>query len=479
MAQMIINGEHVDAQSGATMEVRNPATGEVVGTVPKADAGDTRRAIEAAAAAFPAWSKTAPHKRAQILMQASACVRANLDDVAGRLTSEQGKPIRDSRIEAERFADNIEIYAGLIAGGALSGKHVPLPSQKAMGLVVRRPIGVVGAIIPWNFPLTLMANKIAPAMAVGNTVVVKPASTTPLATLRIAELMTEAGLPAGVLNVVTGPGSVVGEELLRNPLVRKIGFTGETGTGKQVARSAADELKHVTLELGGSDAAIVCDDADLDLAARNVAIGRFFNAGQACLAIKRLYVFDSVADEFISRIAARAKRLKLGSGADPSTQMGPLHTEKQRAEIESQLADAVDRGGKVVAGGKRPAGDEFNNGYYFEPTVVVDVPEGARVWTEETFGPLLPIMRVKDLDEALTRANDSEFGLGSSIFTRDMARAQRAIDELEAGYTWVNAVQIAHDELPFGGTKHSGYGKEHGTEVLDYYTEQKSVVVAS
>jgi acyl-CoA reductase-like NAD-dependent aldehyde dehydrogenase len=479
MAQMIVNGERVNAASGATMEVRNPATGEVVDTVPRADAGDTRRAIDAAAAAFPSWSKTPAHKRAHILMQAAACVRERLDEVAQLLTSEQGKPIRDSKIEAERFADNIEIYAGLIAGGALSGKHVALPAQKAMGLVVRRPIGVVGAIIPWNFPLTLMANKIAPAMAVGNTVVVKPASTTPLATLRLAEVMLEGGLPPGVLNVVTGPGGVVGEEIIRNPLVRKIGFTGETGTGKQVARSAADELKHVTLELGGSDAAIVCDDADLDLAARNVAIGRFFNAGQACLAVKRVFVFDSVADEFIDRIAARARRLKLGSGTDASAQMGPLHTEKQRAEIEAQLADALERGGKVVAGGKRPEGEQFGRGYFFEPTVVVDVPQGARVWTEETFGPLLPIMRVRDLDEALDKANESEFGLGSSIFTRDMNKAQRAIDELEAGYTWVNAVQIAHDELPFGGTKHSGYGKEHGTEVLDYYTEQKSVVVAA
>src|SRR5579871_4008296 len=479
MALMCINGERVAAASGATTEVRNPATGEVVDSVPKADASDTQRAIDAAHTAFLTWSKLAPHKRAHLLMQATAHVREKLEDVARLLTSEQGKPIRDSRIEAERFADNIEIYAGLVAGGAMAGKHVPLPGQKAMGLVVRRPIGVVGAIIPWNFPLTLMANKIAPAMAVGNTVVVKPASTTPLATLRLAELMLEGGLPAGVLNIVTGPGGVVGEELIRNPLVRKIGFTGETGTGKQVAKSAADELKHVTLELGGSDAAIVCDDADLELAARNVAIGRFFNAGQACLAIKRVYVFDSVADDFISKIAARAKRLKLGSGTDESAQMGPLHSEKQRSEIESQLADAVSRGGRVVAGGKRPEGAEFETGWYFEPTVVVDVPEGARVWTEETFGPLLPIMRVRDLDEAIERANSSEYGLGSSIFTRDMTRAQRAIDELEAGYTWVNAVQIAHDELPFGGTKHSGYGKEHGTEVLDYYTEQKSVVVAS
>jgi acyl-CoA reductase-like NAD-dependent aldehyde dehydrogenase len=479
MAKMLINGERVDAAGGATTEIRNPATGQVVDTVPKADTADTRKAIDAAAEAFKSWSKLAPHKRGSILMQASACARSGLNEVAELLTSEQGKPIRDSRIEAERFADNIEIYAGLVAGGAMSGKHVPLPAQKAMGLVVRRPIGVVGAIIPWNFPLTLMANKIAPAMAVGNTVVVKPASTTPLATLRLAELMLEGGLPPGVLNVVTGPGGVVGEELIRNPLVRKIGFTGETGTGKQVARSAADELKHVTLELGGSDAAIVCDDADLDVAARNVAIGRFFNAGQACLAIKRVYVFDSVADDFISRIVARAKRLKLGNGTDLAAQMGPLHTEKQRAEIEAQLADAVSRGGHVVAGGSRPSGAEFADGWFFEPTVVVDVPDDARVWTEETFGPLLPIRRVSSLDEAIELANSSEYGLGSSIFTRDMANAQRAIDELEAGYTWVNAVQIAHDELPFGGTKHSGYGKEHGTEVLDYYTEQKSVVVAS
>ena len=475
---MIINGERVGAASGATTEVRNPADGTLVDTVPKADASDTRRAIDAAAAAFRTWSKLPPTKRSDILMSAAHCVKDHLDDVAKLLTSEQGKPMRDSRIEATRFTENIEIYAGLVKGGALAGKHVPLPAQNAQGLVVRRPIGVVGAIIPWNFPLTLLANKIAPALAVGNTVVAKPASTTPLSTLRLAELMLEGGLPAGVLNIVTGPGGVVGDEIIRNPLVRKIGFTGETGTGKQVAKSAADELKHVTLELGGSDAAIVCADADLELAARNIAIGRFFNAGQACLAIKRVFVESSVADSFIEKVSARAKRLKLGNGTNADAQMGPLHTEKQRAEIESQLEDAVARGGRVVAGGKRPTGDEFSHGYFFEPTVVVDVPEGARVWTEETFGPLLPIMRVRDLDEALSRANSSEYGLGSSIFTRDMGKAQRAIDELEAGYTWVNAVQIAHDELPFGGTKHSGYGKEHGTEVLDYYTEQKSIVIA-
>src|SRR5207253_5098024 len=236
------------------------------------------------------------------LMKGAALARQHVVEVVSLLTREQGKPLRDSKIEAERFVENIEFYASLSASGAIRGKHVQLSVPGAFGLVVRRPLGVVGAIIPWNFPLTLLVNKIAPALAVGNTVVVKPASTTPLATLRLAELMTEGGLPAGVLNIVTGPGAVVGDEIIRNPLVRKIGFTGETGTGRDVARRAADELKHVTLELGGSDAAIVCDDADLDLAARTVAIGRFFNAGQACLAVKRVFVFDSVADEFIDKI---------------------------------------------------------------------------------------------------------------------------------------------------------------------------------
>jgi succinate-semialdehyde dehydrogenase/glutarate-semialdehyde dehydrogenase len=475
---MIIDGKPTDAASGATMEVRNPATGEVVDRVPKADAEDTRRAIAAAEAAFPAWAKLAPTKRAHLLMQAGACVREHLDEVAQLLTSEQGKPIRDSRIEARRFIENVEIYAGLVAGGALAGKYVPIGGEQAMGLVVRKPLGVVGAIIPWNFPLTLLANKLAPALAVGNTLVAKPASTTPLATSRVAELMLEGGLPPGVFNVVTGPGAVVGGELIRHPLVRKIGFTGETGTGIQVAKDAADELKHVTLELGGSDPAIVLEDADLELAARTIAIGRFFNAGQACLAIKRVYVQEAVADQLIDKLVARARRLKVGPGTDAEAQMGPLHTQAAVRDMEEFVQDAVERGGKVAIGGQRPTGEQFAKGSFFEPTVVVDVPDGARVWKEEVFGPVLPIMRVQDLDEGIARANASEFGLGSSIFTRDMSAAQRAIDELEAGYTWVNAVQIAHDELPFGGVKHSGYGKEHGTEVLDYYTESKSAVIA-
>jgi acyl-CoA reductase-like NAD-dependent aldehyde dehydrogenase len=478
MALMIINGESVGAASGATMEVRNPATNQVVDSVPKADAADTRRAIEAASAAFPKWANQPAHQRAAILLKAAAHVREHLEEVAKLLTAEQGKPIRDSHIEADRFAAGIEQYAGLVAGGHIKGEQMSLPQYKAMGLVVRRPMGVTGAIIPWNFPLTLFANKLAPALAVGNTVVAKPASSTPLSSIRLAELLHEGGLPPGVLNLVTGPGNIVGEEMIRHPLVRKIGFTGETVTGQQVMASAAAGIKRVTLELGGSDPAIVCDDADVELAAKSIAIGRFFNCGQACLAVKRVYVQESVAEEFIEKIASRAKRLKVGPGTDTGSQMGPMHTEGGRAGIEAQLKDAVDRGGKVVAGGGRPQGDGFDQGWYMEPTVVVDVPDGARVWTEETFGPLLPVMVVKDFEEALQRANDSQYGLGSSIFTKDFGKAQRAIDEIQAGYTWVNSIQVAYDELPFGGWKLSGYGKEHGTDVLDYYTEEKSVILS-
>ncbi|HLY64133.1 MAG TPA: aldehyde dehydrogenase family protein, partial [Chloroflexota bacterium] len=392
MALMIINGKPTAAASGATVEVRNPATNEVVDSVPKGDVEDTRRAIEAAAAAYPKWAAMPAHERAGIMIKAAHHVRDHLDEVAKLLTAEQGKPLRDSLIEADRFAAGMEQYAGLVAGGHLKGEQMSLPQYKAMGLVVRRPMGVVGAIIPWNFPLTLFANKLAPALAVGNTVVAKPASTTPLSTLRLAELIYESGFPEGVLNVVTGPGNVVGEELIRHPLVRKIGFTGETVTGQRVMASAAAEIKRVTLELGGSDPAIVCDDADVELAAKSIAIGRFFNCGQACLAVKRVYVHEAVAEEFIEKITARAQRLKVGSGEDPQSQMGPMHTQGGRSGIEAQLKDAVDRGGKILAGGKRAEGDGFEKGYYMQPTVVTDVPAEARVWKEETFGPLLPVM---------------------------------------------------------------------------------------
>jgi succinate-semialdehyde dehydrogenase/glutarate-semialdehyde dehydrogenase len=324
-----------------------------------------------------------------------------------------------------------------------------------------------------------MGNKIAPALVTGNTVVVKPASTTPLAAIRLVQLFHEAGLPPGVLNIITGPGGVAGEELLVNPRVRKIAFTGETGTGKHVMEAAAREIKRVTLELGGSDPMIVCDDADLDAAASAASVGRFFNCGQACLAVKRLYLFDEIADTFLEKFLPKVQRLRVGNGLTQGITTGPLHTARQREEVEEMVQDAVDRGAKVLVGGQRPEGEDYAKGNFYLPTVLADVPNDAKMMQEECFGPALPVIRVRDLDDAITQANNSKYGLGSSIWTRDLTKAQMAAERIEAGYTWVNNLHVAYDELPFGGFKHSGYGKEHGVEALDYYVESKSIVIAS
>src|SRR3954447_9896386 len=477
MAKMFVGGESVDARSGAVMEIRNPATGELVDTVPKADAEDVRHAVEVAHAAFPGWAATPATKRATILFQAAELVQEHMKEIAELETKEQGKTLRESQIEVNRVAENLEYYAGM--SNKIRGEYVPLSEKDKYGLVVKQPVGVCAAIVPWNFPVSLMGNKIAPALVTGNTVVVKPASTTPLAAIRLIELFHEAGVPAGVLNIITGPGGVAGEELLVNPLVRKIAFTGETGTGKHVMEVAAQEIKRVTLELGGSDPMIVCDDADLDAAASAASVGRFFNCGQACLAVKRLYLFDSIADAFLEKFLPKVERLRVGNGLQQGITTGPLHTAKQREEIEEMVKEAVDRGAKVLVGGKRPEGEEYANGNFYQPTVLENVPADARMITEECFGPALPVFRVKDLNEAITLANSSKYGLGSSIWTTNLAKAQQAAERIQAGYTWVNNLHVAYDELPFGGFKQSGYGKEHGVEALDYYQESKSIVIAS
>src|SRR6266542_2583740 len=384
MARMFINGELVDAQSGKTMEVKNPANGSVVDSAPRGSVADVDAAVEAAAKAFPAWAALSPTKRAAILHAAAEKMKAAVPEIAKLLSQEQGKPLAHAILEASRVQENLEYYAGL--ADKIRGDYVPLDDPGKFGLTIRRPVGVVAAITPWNFPLTLMANKICPALATGCTVVLKPASTTPLATQRAVEIINSAGLPPGVLNVVHGSGAEIGDALTGHAGVNKIAFTGQTETGKNIMRLAAQHVTRVTLELGGSDPCIVCDDADLEKAARGVAIGRFFNAGQACLAVKRLYVFGSVAEQFMQLIAARAQKLKVGNGMSEGAMMGPLHTEAQRAQVEAQVADSVGRGARVLAGGKRPEGKEFEKGWFMEPTVLVDVPEDSRMITEEVFG---------------------------------------------------------------------------------------------
>jgi succinate-semialdehyde dehydrogenase/glutarate-semialdehyde dehydrogenase len=365
---------------------------------------------------------------------------------------------------------------------------VPLPQKGAYGMVVRQPIGVCGGIVPWNFPLTLMGTKLGPALAAGNTIIVKPASTTPLATIRVIELIAQATfgegkaqkiLPKGTVNIVTGPGGSVGEELLRNPRIRRIAFTGSTPVGRHVMEVAGREIKRVTLELGGSDPMIVMEDANLDLAVKMADVGRYFNCGQMCLGVKRLFLQESIADNFLGGLVEILKKKTVGNGMSKETRMGPIHLGSQRQEVEEQVEDAKARGGKVLFGGERPRGGDFDKGFFYLPTLMSNVPGDARMTKEEVFGPALPAYTFKTLDEALEKANSSEFGLGSSIWTRNLLNANKAIDKLQAGNVWVNSLHYGYDELPFGGVKSSGVGREHGPEALDYYLEPKGVVVVN
>ena len=392
-----------------------------------------------------------------------------------QLTLEQGKPLREARLEITRFVHTLEHYAGLAKN--LRGGYVPNLDVRTHGLVVKRPLGVVVAIVPWNFPTTLLGNKLGPALVCGNVVVAKPAETTPLTTLRIAEIMREHGLPENVFQVVTGKGSVLGEALVTDRRVAKVAFTGSTPVGKRVAELAARGVKRVTLELGGSDPMIVLDDADIDGAVSAASVGRFFNCGQACLAVKRLYLHDAIADEFVEKLVRE--------GPEADGRAGHGRRDDDRADAQRGAArnsrgpgrvDAL-AGGELLAGGRRPEGDEYANGWFYEPTLIVEPPHDTKLATEEVFGPALPIWRIGSLEEGIGRANDSEFGLGSSVWTRDLTAATVAAEKLEAGYTWINSGQIVYDELPFGGFGESGIGKEHGIEALDYYQEAKAVVV--
>ncbi len=475
MAEMFIGGRYVEFPGLERLSIKNPANGDVVDTVPRAGPAQVDAAVESACDAFPSWRESPAARRGELLGAAAKHVREHIEDLAHLLTSEQGKPLREARLEIHRFVHTLEHYAGLAKN--LRGGYVPSLDEGAYGLILKYPIGVVGAIVPWNFPTTLLGNKLGPALVAGNTLVAKPAETTPLTTLRIAGLMHEAGLPTGAFNVITGAGSVAGKALVEHPRVRKIAFTGSTPVGKSLMALASRDLKRVTLELGGSDPMIVCDDADLDGAASAASIGRFFNCGQACLAVKRLYVFERVADVFIEKLSGKVGRLKVGPGTMDGVTLGPMHTAREREQIEEQVADAVAAGAKVLHGARRPSGELYARGHFYEPTLLLEPSHTSRVAVDEVFGPVLPIWRVRDLEEAIRLANSSIYGLGSSIWTRDLDRASHAAERLEAGYTWINSPQKIYDELPFGGVKQSGLGKEHGIEALEYYMETKSVVV--
>src|SRR5436189_1000590 len=365
MAKMIIAGEQREASDRGTTEIRNPATGELVDRVASATQEDVDRAIDAAETSFKKWSSVPPPKRAEILFTAAHILKEREKELALLLTKEQGKPLREAVLEIRRFAHTLQHYAGLAK--SIRGGYVPALDDRRYGMIIKKPIGVCGSIVPWNFPVSLLGNKIGPALVTGNTVVVKPAGTTPLTDIEVVDILNQAGLPAGVLNIVAGPASIVGETLVRDPRVRKIGFTGATSTGKHVMEVAAQNGKRVTLELGGSDPMIVCDDADIDEAVSAASVGRFFNCGQACLAIKRLYLFEGIYDQFVAKLAAKVEKLRVANGLEQGAIVGPMHTAAQRDEVEEQVNDAVKRGARVLAGGKRPGGESYAKGNFYMP----------------------------------------------------------------------------------------------------------------
>jgi succinate-semialdehyde dehydrogenase / glutarate-semialdehyde dehydrogenase len=463
------------AASSRELEVVNPATEEAVGAVPSGDAADVELAVATAKRAFPEWAATDTEKRAEVLARAAALIEERAKDIAAVLTSEQGKPILEARGEVTHLAHGVRYYAE--AATKVRGAHQELPSAfgPAYGQVIRRPMGVCAAITPYNFPLTLLGTKVAPALASGNTVVAKPAATTPLATLEVARLFAEAGVPDGVLTVVTGRGADIGDALVGHPDVRRVAFTGSPEVGRNVASAAAPLMKRVTLELGGSDPVIVCEDADVEAAVKAVIIGRYWNAGQACLGCKRVFVHESVYDDFVSQLVARVERYEPGDGTvkaeKPRLRMGPIHTRGGRDELLAQIEDS---GGELLTGGGTGGHDK---GWFLEPAVIAEPPADSRLMREEVFGPVLPVLRYSDFDDVIARANDTPYGLGSSIWTHDVRKIHRAARDIDAGMTWVNQIHYGYDELPFGGVKESGFGKEHGLEALDSYVELKSVVV--
>ncbi|MBV8948986.1 MAG: aldehyde dehydrogenase [Solirubrobacterales bacterium] len=478
MPEMLIGGEWREATAHEELEVVNPATEEAVDSVPAASREDVELAVATAKRAFAEWSRTDVEHRASILAKAAELIHEHAKDLAARLTSEQGKPIAEAMGEVSHLAHGVRFYAEAATKVRGAYQEVPSTLGLAYGMVIRRPMGVCAAITPYNFPLTLLGTKVAPALASGNTVVAKPAATTPLATLEVARLFSEAGVPDGVLNVVTGRGRDIGDALVGHPDVRRVAFTGSTEVGRHVAKLAAPDLKRISLELGGSDPVIICADADVDAAVKAVIIGRYWNAGQACLGCKRVFVHDTVYDGFVSQLVERVGRYEPGDGTvkaeKPKLRMGPIHTRAGRDELLEQIEDGIAGGGELLIGGGITG---HQRGYFLEPAVIAEPSAESRLNREEVFGPVLPIFRFSDFDDAITRANDTPYGLGSSIWTHDARLIHRAALEIEAGMTWVNQIHYGYDELPFGGVKASGFGKEHGIEALDSYVEIKSVVV--
>ncbi|MGK5056023.1 NAD-dependent succinate-semialdehyde dehydrogenase [Janthinobacterium sp. LB2P49] len=465
--QCLIDGAWCDADDGATIAVTNPATGEVIATVPRMGAAETRRAIASSHAAFRLWRKQTVKARATVLRAWHALILQHADDLALILTTEQGKSLAEAKGEIVSNAAYLEWFAE--EGKRAYGDVIAPPSNDKRIVVIKQPIGVCAAITPWNFPNGMITRKAGPALAAGCSMVLKPASQTPLSALALAELALRAGVPPGVFNVVTGAAQAIGTELCHNDLVRKITFTGSTEVGAWLSREAAGTIKKLSLELGGNAPFIVFEDADIDAAVEGVLVSKYRNSGQTCVCANRIYVQDSIYDDFAARLVAKVAELKLGAGTEAGVTQGPLIDENAVRKIEQHIADALAKGGKLAIGGKRHA----LGGSFFEPSVVLEANSDMLVATEETFAPLAPLFRFGSEEEVVAMANATQFGLAGYFYSRDLGRVWRVAEELEVGMVGINTGMIANEMAPFGGVKHSGMGREGSHYGMDDFLDIK------
>lgn len=472
--QLFIDGQFVPALEGGEIDVVNPTNGELITRIAAAQAEDVDLAVAAAKRAFPGWAATPGAERGRLLMKLADRIEACSDELARLESLDTGHPLRDSRIlDVPRTAACFRYFGGI--ADKIEGKVIPVDAG-FLNYVQRKPIGVVGQIVPWNFPLMFTSWKMGPALAAGNTVVLKPSELTPLSTLRIAELMKEVGFPDGVVNIVPGYGHTAGQRLAEHPDVGKIAFTGSTATGRRIVEASQGNLKRVQLELGGKGANIVFEDANLEAAVNGAAWAIFHNQGQACIAGSRLLLQASIADEFLERFVTLARSIRLGDPLDPNTEMGPLTSALHRDRVLSFVDIAREQGGRVLTGGKAPSDPALASGFYIEPTIVEAKPSD-RVAQEEVFGPFVTVLRFSTEEEALEIANGTAYGLGSGLWTRDLQRAHRVAEKINVGMCWINCYKRVSPGSPFGGLGQSGYGREMGFEAIHDYTEARSVWV--